>query len=84
MLKEDQGLSSPSACLYFEYYKDEKTLCNRLIEQKNAIQCIVSSLDTPKELTTHDLNFIPFGQAQCPSLADYADGVDTMKFLQEI
>lgn len=24
---------------------------------------------------------IPFGSAQCPSLLDYADGVDTMKFL---
>jgi hypothetical protein len=24
---------------------------------------------------------VPFGQTQLPGLADYADGVDTMKFL---
>ena len=27
----------------------------------------------------HD--YIPFGQAQIPSLTDYADGIDTMNFL---
>ena len=26
--------------------------------------------------------FVPFGKAQCPALDDYADGVDTMAFLQ--
>jgi len=26
-------------------------------------------------------NFIPFGQSQFPSLTDYADGVDTVRFL---
>ena len=27
---------------------------------------------------------IPFGKAQLPELWDYADGIDTMKFLSEI
>ena len=26
-------------------------------------------------------NFVPFGQAQEPSLSDYADGVDSLNFL---
>jgi hypothetical protein len=29
-------------------------------------------------------NYIPFGMSQKPGLTDYADGVDTMKFLTEL
>jgi hypothetical protein len=29
-------------------------------------------------------NYIPFGEAQCPKLTDFADGVDTMEFLTSI
>jgi len=36
------------------------------------IQCIVSKKD------------IGFGGAQYPQVCDYADGVDTMKFLKEL
>jgi len=25
--------------------------------------------------------YLPFGSAQCPTLTDYADGIDTMQFL---
>ena len=41
---------------------------------KEKIQCIVSGNNSVADS-------IPFGQAQCPALTDYADGVDTMKFL---
>ena len=41
--------------------------------QHDGIQCVVSHLPLP--------NAIPFGQAQYPTLRDYADGVDTMLFL---
>ncbi len=74
LLKEDTSYSSPIGVLFFEYYEDVETLNNRLENDKQQIQCIVASG-----------NFIPgsipFGQAQCPALTDYADGVDTMKFL---
>jgi len=30
------------------------------------------------------LDYIPFGQAQKPKIDDYADGVDTMKFLTSL
>jgi hypothetical protein len=29
-------------------------------------------------------NYVSFGQAQCPELWDYADGVDTIEFLREV
>ena len=44
-----------------------------LKEHSEEIQCIVSHLDIE--------NVVAFGQAQQPQLSDYADGVDTMKFL---
>ncbi len=42
---------------------------------------LISSLDpdTLQVITGH--GFTPFGKAQCPGFFDYADGVDTLKFL---
>jgi len=74
LLKEDVAYASPIGVLFFEYYNDLETLNNRLEYDKEQIQCIVSSNSS----VSHS---IPFGQAQCPALSDYADGVDTMKFL---
>ncbi|MEI6487963.1 MAG: acyl-CoA reductase [Bacteroidota bacterium] len=77
LLKEDKGYSSPIGVLYFEYYDDLESLNKRLEADKEQIQCIVSSCTSIK-------NTVPFGQAQCPALIDYADGVDTMNFLAEL
>ena len=47
------------------------------IEKKsNLIQCIVTNLKVK--------NAIQFGKSQQPSLWDYADGVDTINFLQNL
>jgi hypothetical protein len=47
-----------------------------LIASNQEIQAIVSHLDSP--------NHIPFGNAQTPGLSDYADGVNTLKFLTNL
>ncbi|WP_435625577.1 acyl-CoA reductase [Flagellimonas sp.] len=73
VLKEDEGFSSPIACLFYEFYADTSTLKNTLANQSEHIQCIVSQEGFENE--------IPFGQTQTPALNDYADGVDTMEFL---
>jgi len=69
LLKENQGLSSPVAVLYYEYYNsfDEAEMITENLKGK--IQCICSK------------NHIAFGKAQTPSLWDYADGIDTVEFL---
>jgi hypothetical protein len=77
LLKEDESYSSPIGVLFFEYYEDKEQLSARLEADKALIQCIVANEPALK-------NAIPFGQAQCPTLTDYADGVDTMKFLLEM
>ncbi|RKR82717.1 hypothetical protein BDD43_2902 [Mucilaginibacter gracilis] len=76
LVKEDARLASPLAVLYFEYYNDIASPENRLTELTNDIQCIVTT--TPVKVNNQVVNF---GKSQQPALWDYADGVDTMKFL---
>jgi hypothetical protein len=68
LIIEDPAFFSPISQLNYEYYSDAGKLEVEL-KNNNDLQCIVGS------------GFIPFGQSQTPSLADYADGVDTMEFL---
>ena len=72
LLRECKELASPTAVLFYEYYDNIDSLKNTLEERSEEIQCVVSSV-LP--------NSIGFGQTQNPQLNDYADGVDTMKFL---
>jgi hypothetical protein len=77
LLKEDSGTSSPVSTLFYEYYSDKATLEDVLKSGLlSELQCIVSEMET-------NLPVVGFGQAQSPKLSDYADGVDTMKFLLE-
>lgn len=77
LLKEDQAYSSPIGVLFYEFYETIELLIPRLEKEPEQIQCIVSNSLEIK-------NAIPFGYAQCPQLIDYADGIDTMKFLIEL
>lgn len=78
MLLEQESLSSPIATLHYEHWHDERLLHTKLSAQADKIQCVVSSA---LPLVPRPLSQVPFGQAQYPSLTDYADGVDTMQFL---
>lgn len=75
LLKEDEGLSSPLAVLYYETYDDIKEVAEKLTQQEEQIQCIVSN--TPVQ----NLEVLSFGQSQHPKLWDYADHVNTIAFL---
>lgn len=68
LLTENESIFSPISQVHFEYYDDAEKL-NPILASNNDIQCIIGK------------GFIPFGQAQSPSLTDYADGADTMRFL---
>ena len=75
-LKEDPSHASPISSVFYETYDNLTALENRLENEKEQLQCIVSN----------DLivNSIPFGQTQHPKLWDYADNVDTISFLLTI
>ncbi|GAB5399328.1 MAG: acyl-CoA reductase [Aureisphaera sp.] len=76
LLKEDLQFSSPISVVFYERYQDLATLKTRISESQENIQCVVSNCGLEGE--------IAFGEAQTPKLWDYADGVDTLKFLLEL
>jgi hypothetical protein len=73
LIQENERLVSPISVVYYEFYEDEGSLALKLAESKNKIQCVVGHA-TPAS--------VPFGKAQSPSLGDYADQIDTLKFLE--
>lgn len=76
MIKEDESYSSPIATIFYEYYENEIDLKIKLYQDKDKIQCIVAKDFIEKE--------VGFGQTQHPALTDYADDVNTLKFLSTI
>lgn len=67
IVTENSSLNSPLSVLYYEVVDDLKLAVEDI--PKDSIQCIVGA------------NFTPFGQSQQPNLSDYADNIDTMKWL---
>ena len=72
-LKEDTSYASPISSVFYEYFEDIDVLQKRLESESDQIQCVVSNNLIP--------NSISFGQTQQPKLWDYADNVDTLRFL---
>ncbi len=77
ILRPNENIASRIACVHYETFNDINQLEKDLIHKKDQIQCIVSS--NPVE----GFRQFDFGQAQSPALDDFADGVDTLKFLAE-
>lgn len=79
MIEESDKLSSPISVVYAERYENRHDLKTRIQALEEQVQCITMSEKTAKELGFS--TFVAFGKTQQPALNDYADGVDTMKFL---
>jgi hypothetical protein len=77
LIRESKELVSPIAVLHYEIYHSEEDIVSTLENLKEKIQCVVS-----KEGWFE--GSFPFGLAQCPVLEDYADGVDTLHFLETL
>jgi hypothetical protein len=72
LFKESDQLFSPLAMLFYHRYENQNELELYLHNNKENIQVVVGK------------SYVPFGKAQTPELNDYADGVDTMKWLEEL
>ncbi|MFT3902236.1 MAG: acyl-CoA reductase [Niabella sp.] len=68
ILVEDESIFSPVSQLHYEFYNFEEAALQSAA-MNDSVQCIVGK------------KYIPFGQAQCPAIDQYADAVDTMEFL---
>ena len=71
ILLENPSIFSPISQLNYEFYTDKKTV-EKILRSMEDLQCTVGH------------GHIPFGQAQLPSLTDYADGIDTLNFLTKL
>lgn len=78
LLKKEEALHSAIAVINYEIYSDIEIIKTNLSELQDQIQCVVGN--DFKE----NKNYVPFGQTQYPSLTDYADGIDTLAFLQQL
>jgi hypothetical protein len=72
LLKEDKKLNSPLGMLHYVRYNDLNEVNAFIAEHESKIQAVVGA------------GHIPFGEAQNPSLSDFADGVDTLSFLTSL
>jgi hypothetical protein len=75
MLQENEKMVSPISVLYYERYRDQQDLNQKLQATASKLQCIVGK-ESPAT--------IAFGQTQYPQVWDYADQIDTLKFLSEL
>lgn len=71
IFSENPSLFTPVAQLHFEYYEN-LDLVKDFLNGNESVQCIAGREE------------MPFGTLQTPRLTDYADGVDTLKFLQSL
>jgi len=71
LLVENELPFSAVSVLHYRYYEDMQALAHEL-EASGNIQTIVGR------------GFTPFGSSQQPGLSEYADGIDTMKFLTSL
>jgi len=77
LVKKDQRLASPLAVLFYEEYQDLPTVAAEVEALSEAIQCTIAATPITGET-------LPFGSAQHPRLWDYADGINTMNFLNSL
>ena len=77
LIRESEDMVSPISVLFYETYKSEAELALRLSAVSEKIQCTVSNNEWYS-------GSFDFGQAQCPALWDYADGVDTLEWLDNL
>ena len=73
LMSESKSFTPPISEIYYEFYENEKELIEYLKTKSENLQCIVSNSISE--------NHVNFGDTQNPKLSDYADNIDTIKFL---
>ena len=68
LLVENTAIFSPVSVLHYSYYSNAETQ-RKLWEENTDIQAVVGHFG------------LPFGSAQCPTIHQFADGVNTLDFL---
>jgi acyl-CoA reductase LuxC len=77
IIRESNSLHSPIGVLFYEEYESVDKVSERIKEQEEELQCIVSSLPLP-------FNTISFGETQSPFIHDFSDNINTLDFLNKL
>lgn len=72
LLRESVLFGASIGEVTYSFYESDSELEALLSQNTDSLQCIVGE------------GYIPFGQAQCPTLTDWADGIDTIEFLESV
>ncbi len=72
LLKESSLLFSPIAMIHFHRYSTIEEVETILELNKENIQVVIGT------------NYVPFGKSQKPVLSDFADGINTMQWLEKL
>ena len=75
ILIKSNSFFPPVSVIYFDTYNDISEVENFISNNDSRIQCVVSKLKISKRT-------IFFGQSQLPSLLDFPDGIDVLKFIE--
>lgn len=70
LICEDEKLHAPLAMIYYHYYSSQEEVKKYINQNQESIQCIIGD------------SYIPFGCSQIPEITDYADGVNTLSWLE--
>ncbi len=83
LVKVDEALVSPIGTLFVERYSDPAAVAQNLVSRSGELQVVTARAGSELKSTLEagGLRVTALGSNQCPSLTDYADGVDTMDFL---
>ncbi|MCT4666268.1 MAG: acyl-CoA reductase [Flavobacteriales bacterium] len=73
LFKENEAIQTPVSVINYEFYESKIELEQKIKNLSEEVQCIVSKDTQWSSLT--------LGEAQKPTLEDYADGIDTFAFL---
>jgi hypothetical protein len=77
LLVESDSLHSPIGVVHYSFYTDRNALFEKLEALSSELQCLIGHKSLYFKL-------LPFGSAQKPELWEYADGVDTLEFLNQL
>ncbi len=76
VLTQHESLVSPISVVFYEEYASLTELTSKIEQHSDKIQCIASK-------DAWFASSVAFGKTQKPSLTEYADSIDTMRFLME-
>lgn len=74
LVRECEALDSPIGVIHYHRYASKQEALDFVEQHAERIQCVVGNPGWHERVDD-------FGKAQSPSIDDYADGVDTLKFL---